>query len=132
MKNQKEMNTVTYVFTDGTKQSQPIVKQSFFNDRGKLRTKDEMMRLFTDTASDRGAILFSVDSEEDVRIENVKEVHFTIKEKKNAKKDFKDVKRNNPEGYVKERHKMRNLFLDKLSKLRFNLRKKGLILTSNI
>lgn len=122
----KEMDTVVFIYPDGTKQSQIINKESFFDNKGKRKSRYEMMQMFQETALDRGAISFSIDSE-NVSEEpiNTKKSEFTFKERKFAKKDYKDFKKSNPEEFIKFQEKFRKEFLDKLmstKRLKFNLK----------
>lgn len=123
-RNKLEMDTVTYSFADGTKQVQPINKEAFFSDnKGKIRSSNEMFELFKQTGLDRGAVSFTIDADtEEQIINNSVEQHYTFKERYNAKRDYKEFKKNNPEQFHKERVKLINQLSDGLSKrLKFNL-----------
>jgi hypothetical protein len=50
---------------------------------------------------------------------------FTKKEKKNAKRDYKELKKTNPHGFLNSLKQFRANFIDRISKekLRFNLKK---------
>lgn len=118
----KELDTVTYSFADGTKQVQPVNKESFFNEKNRRRSNDEMIKLFQQTMYDKGAISFSIDAEEAENTKVEKEIHFTIKDRKNAKRDYKEFRNRNLPGFINNRKAFRTEFLDKLKrKLKFNL-----------
>ena len=119
------MNTVTYKFGDGTRVIQPIQKQAFTNEKGKSRSENDMNKLFNETAWDKGATSFTVDSEVDDSVKAVKEIHFTKDQKKQARKDYKDIKSENPKGHAKRLQQFKAELVDKFSnnkrRLRFNL-----------
>ena len=76
------MNTITYTLENGTKIVQPINKESFINEKGRKRTEVEMHKLFADTAWDKRAVKYTIDSETDESVATEKELHFTkMKEK---------------------------------------------------
>ena len=63
------MNTITYTLENGTKIVQPINKQAFVNEKGRLRTEAEMHKLFSDTAWDKRAVKYTIDSETNESVE---------------------------------------------------------------
>lgn len=121
-KQQQELTTVTYNFKDNTKVVQHIGKNIHFDERGRKRSIGEIMNIFHTTAWDKGAISFTLDAESSEEIDNTKEIHFTSKERYNAKRDYKEFKKRNPEAFRKENNKFINELMDKLTRrLRFNL-----------
>ena len=109
------MNTVTYTLENGTKIVQPINKQAFVNEKGRQRTEAEMHKLFADTAWDKRAIKYTIDSETDESIGTTKEIHFTKNEKKIAKRDYKDFKQSNPNGFKQSLKTFQKQFVDAIT-----------------
>ena len=109
------MNTVTYTLENGTKMVQPINKQAFVNEKGRQRTEAEMHKLFADTAWDKRAIKYTIDSETDESIGTTKEIHFTKNEKKIAKRDYKDFKQSNPNGFKQSLKTFQKQFVDAIT-----------------
>ena len=93
--NTEKFTTVTYTLENGTKIVQPINKQAFVNEKGHQRTEAEMCKLFADTAWDKKAISYTIDSETNESIVKEKEVHFTKDERKIAKRDYKEFQKSN-------------------------------------
>lgn len=123
----REMNSITYSFVDGTKQVQPINKEVYFGERGRKRSFYEILDVFKSTASDKGAINFTIDAETENTIERPVNESFTAKEKYRAKKDYKEFKKNTAV-FSKERSKFLAYIADKFSgKLRFNLVQVGML-----
>ena len=106
------MNTITYTLENGTKIVQPINKQSFVNEKGRLRTEAEMHKLFADTAWDKRAVKYTIDSETDESIATEKELHFTKNERKVAKRDYKDFQKSNPNGFKQSLKSFQKQFVD--------------------
>ncbi len=52
--------TVTYHFDDDTKQVSQINKEVFFNERGKSRSPQDVLEVFTSTQHDLGATSFTL------------------------------------------------------------------------
>ena len=122
------MDTITYLFADGSKQSQPIIAEAFFDAKGKKRTRSEMVELFQQTAWDRRAESFSIDADTPEEQVTTEEPIFTSKERKIARQDYKDFMKSNPEGFAKSKGKFKAEFNDKLAstrRLRFNLKEGG-------
>ena len=97
--NTEKFTTVTYTLENETKIVQPINKQAFVNEKGRKRTEAEMHKLFADTAWDKRAIKYTIDSETNESISTEKELHFTKNEIKVAKRDYKDFQKSNPNGF---------------------------------
>lgn len=112
------MNTVTYTLENGTKIVQPINKQSFVNEKGRKRTEAEMYKLFADTAWDKRAIKYTIDSETDESIATEKELHFTKNERKVAKRDYKDFQKSNPNGFKQSLKSFQKQFVDSVTNSR--------------
>ena len=118
------MNTVTYTLENGTKIVQPINKQSFINEKGRLRTEAEMHKLFADTAWDKRAVKYTIDSETDESITTEKEIHFTKNERKVAKRDYKDFQKSNPKGFNQSLSNFQRQFIDAIThnkRIRMNI-----------
>ena len=118
------MNTITYTLENGTKIVQPINKQAFVNEKGRQRTEAEMHKLFADTAWDKRAIKYTIDSETDESIGTTKEIHFTKNEKKIAKRDYKDFKQSNPNGFKQSLKTFQKQFVDAIThnkRIRMNI-----------
>ena len=118
MQDIKIMNTVTYTLENGTKIVQPINKQAFVNERGRKRTEAEMHKLFADTAWDKGAVKYVIDSETDESIATEKELHFTKNERKVAKRDYKDFIKSNPQGFKQSLKSFQKQFVDSVTNRR--------------
>lgn len=121
------MNTITYTLENGTKIMQPINKQAFVNEKGRLRTEEEMHKLFSDTAWDKRAVKYTIDSETNESIAKEKELHFTKNERKIAKKDYQDFRRSNSLGF---KHSLRvfqrqfvDTFVNNQKRSKFNISK---------
>lgn len=93
------MNTITYTLENGTKIIQPIGAHALVNEKGRIRTAAQMHQLFADTAWDKRAVKYTIDSETDESIAIEKELHFTKNERKVAKRDYKEFQKSNPEGF---------------------------------
>ena len=118
------MNTITYTLENGTKIVQPINKEVFINEKGRLRTEAEMHKLFADTAWDKRAIKYTIDSETDESIATEKELHFTKNEKKVAKRDYKDFQKSNPNGFKQSLNSFQKQFVDSVTnckRIRMNI-----------
>ena len=112
------MNTITYTLENGTKIVQPINKEVFINERGRKRTEAEMHKLFSDTAWDKGAVKYVIDSETDESIATEKEIHFTKNEIKVAKRDYKDFQKSNPNGFKQSLKSFQKQFVDSVTNSR--------------
>ena len=118
------MNTVTYTLENGTKIVQPINKQAFVNEKGRQRTEAEMRKLFADTAWDKRAVKYTIDSETDESIDTTKEIHFTKNERKVAKRDYKDFQKSNPKGFNQSLSNFQRQFIDAVThnkRIRMNI-----------
>ena len=118
------MNTITYTLENGTKIVQPINKQAFVNDKGRQRTEAEMHKLFADTAWDKRAVKYTIDSETDESIATEKEIHFTKNERKVAKRDYKDFIKSNPNGFKQALRSFQKQFVDAIThnkRIRMNI-----------
>ena len=109
------MNTVTYTLENGTKIVQPINKQAFVNEKGRRKTEAEMHKLFADTAWDKRAVKYTIDSETDESIATEKELHFTKNERKVAKRDYKDFQKSNPNGFKQSLKSFQKQFVDAIT-----------------
>lgn len=116
--NTEKFTTVTYTLENGTKISQPINKQAFVNERGRVRTEGELHKLFTETAWDKRAISYTIDSETDDTIVIEKEIHFTKNERKVAKRDYNDFQKSNPNGFKQSLKSFQKQFVDAITNSR--------------
>ena len=112
------MNTVTYTLENGTKIVQPINKQAFVNEKGRLRTEAEMHKLFSDTAWDKRAVKYTIDSETNESVATEKELYFTKNERKVAKRDYKDFIKSNPNGFKQSLKSFQKQFVDSVTNCR--------------
>jgi len=122
--NTEKFTTVTYTLENGTKIVQPINKQAFVNEKGRSRTEAEMHKLFTETAWDKRAVSYTIDSEDGGGIVVTKEIHFTKNEKKVAKRDYKEMIKSNSLGFKHSLKAFQKQFVDSLTnnrRLRFNI-----------
>lgn len=122
--NTEKFTTVTYTLENGTKIVQPINKQAFVNEKGRLRTEAEMHKLFADTAWDKRAVKYTIDSETNESIVAEKEIHFTKNERKVAKRDYKEMVRSNSLGFKHSLRVFQKQFVDALTnnkRIRFNV-----------
>ena len=122
--NTERFTTVTYTLENGTKIVQPINKQAFVNEKGRLRTEAEMHKLFADTAWDKRAVKYTIDSETDESIDTTKEIHFTKNERKIAKRDYKDFQKSNPKGFNQSLSNFQRQFIDAIThnkRIRMNI-----------
>ena len=118
------MNTVTYTLENGTKIVQPINKQAFVNEKGRFRTEATLHQLFSDTAWDKRAVKYTIDSETNESVETTKEIHFTKNERKVAKRDYKDFQKSNPNGFKQSLRSFQKQFVDAIThnkRIRMNI-----------
>jgi len=116
--NTEKFTTVTYTLENGAKVSQPINKEAFVNERGRRRTEAELHKLFTETAWDKRAISFTIDSETNDTVTTEKEIHFTKNERKVAKRDYKDFMKSNPNGFKQSLKTFQKQFVDVITNSR--------------
>ena len=122
--NTERFTTVTYTLENGTKIVQPINKQAFVNEKGRRKTEAEMHKLFADTAWDKRAVKYTIDSETDESITTEKEIHFTKNERKVAKRDYKDFMKSNPNGFKQSLKTFQKQFVDAVThnkRIRMNI-----------
>lgn len=116
--NTEKFTTVTYTLENGTKIVQPINKQAFVNEKGRLRTEAEMHKLFSDTAWDKRAVKYTIDSETNESVTTEKELHFTKNERKVAKRDYKEFQKSNSLGFKHSLRAFQKQFVDSLTNSR--------------
>jgi hypothetical protein len=114
--NTEKFTTVTYTLANGAKIAQPITKESFFDIKGRRKNESQLHKIFQETAWDKGAISYTVDSDTDETVIVEKEIHFTKNEKKIAKRDYEEYKKSNPNGFNKSLFEFQKQFVDTLSK----------------
>jgi len=122
--NTEKFTTVTYTLENGVKIAQPINKQAFVNEKGRNRTEAEMHKLFTETAWDKRAVSYTIDSETNDSVVAEKELHFTKNERKVAKRDYKEFQKSNSLGFKHSLKAFQKQFVDSLTnnrRLRFNI-----------
>ena len=118
------MNTVTYTLENGTKIVQPINKECFVNHKGNPVSEATLHQLFADTAWDKRAVKYTIDSETDESIDTTKEIHFTKNERKVAKRDYKDFQKSNPKGFNQSLSNFQRQFIDAIThnkRIRMNI-----------
>ena len=118
------MNTITYTLENGTKIVQPINKQAFVNHKGNPVSEATLHQLFSDTAWDKGAVKYVIDSETNESVTTEKELHFTKNEKKIAKRDYKDFIKSNPNGFKQSLKSFQKQFVDAITqnkRIRMNI-----------
>lgn len=100
--NTEDFTTVTYTLENGTRIAQPITKATLAPDnRGKRKSKQDLINLFSETAWDKGAVSFEIDSEQDTRPVVENEVHFSKLDKKLAKAQHKAFLKENSKQYLR-------------------------------
>lgn len=122
--NTEKFTTVTYNFADGTKLVQPITKGVIYGEKGRKRTINDLHKLFAETAWDKKAISYTIDSETNDTIVIEKEIHFTKNERKVAKRDYKDFMKSNPNGFKQSLKSFQKQFVDAIThnkRIRFNI-----------
>ena len=120
----EDLTTVVYHFADGTKIVQQINKESFVNEKDRQKSSEEMHYMFQSTCIDKKAVSYTLNGDaENIKI--VKEQHFTKEERKNAKRDYKEFKRLNPNEFNNSLNQFKQMVTDKFAfntrPLRFNL-----------
>ena len=118
------MNTVTYTLKNGTKIVQPINKECFVNHKGNPVSEATLHQLFSDTAWDKRAVKYTIDSETNESIDTTREIHFTKNEKKIAKRDYKDFQKSNPNGFKQSLKSFQRQFVDAVTnckRIRMNI-----------
>lgn len=116
--NTEKFTTVTYTLKNDVKIAQPINKEAFYNIKGNRRTEAEMHKLFQETAWDKGAISYSIDSETNEEFIVEKEIYFSKADKKLAKAQYADFKKQNPEGFKKQLKEFQKHMFNSLSNKR--------------
>ena len=109
------MNTVTYTLENGTKIVQPINKECFVNHKGNPVSEATLHQLFSDTAWDKRAVKYTIDSETNESVDTTKEIHFTKNERKVAKRDYKDFQKSNPNGFKQSLRSFQKQFVDAIT-----------------
>ena len=112
------MNTITYTLENGTKVMQPINKQALVNEKGRVKTEAEMHKLFSDTAWDKRAVKYTIDSETNESVATEKELHFTKNERKVAKRDYKEMVKSNSLGFKHSLKAFQKQFVDSVTNCR--------------
>ena len=122
--NTEKFTTVTYTLENGTKIVQPINKECFVNQKGNKISESALHKLFADTAWDKRAVKYTIDSETNESVTTEKEIHFTKNERKVAKRDYKDFIKSNPNGFKQSLKTFQKQFVDALTnnkRIRFNI-----------
>jgi hypothetical protein len=122
--NTEKFTTVTYTLANGAKIAQPINKQAFVDEKGRQKTEAQLHKLFEDTAWDKRAISYTIDSETNESITTEKELHFTKNERKVAKRDYKEFQKFNSLSFKHSLRTFQKQFVDALTnnkRLRFNI-----------
>ena len=116
--NTEKFTTVTYTLENGTKIVQPINKECFVNQKGNKISESALHQLFSDTAWDKRAIKYTIDSETNESVTTEKEIHFTKNERKVAKRDYKDFQKSNPNGFKQSLKSFQKQFVDSVTNCR--------------
>ena len=112
------MNTITYTLENGSKIVQPINKECFVNQKGNKISESALHQLFSDTAWDKRAVKYTIDSETNESVTTEKEIHFTKNERKVAKRDYKDFIKSNPNGFKQSLKSFQKQFVDSVTNCR--------------
>ena len=116
--NTEKFTTVTYTLENNVKIVQPINKQAFINEKGRPRTEAEMHKLFIETAWDKRAVSYTIDSETNDSVVVGKEIHFSKNAKKTAKRDYNDFIKSNPNGFKQSLKTFQKQFVDSVTNCR--------------
>ena len=122
--NTERFTTVTYTLENGTKIVQPINKECFVNQKGNKISESALHQLFSDTAWDKRAVKYTIDSETNESVTTEKEIHFTKNERKVAKRDYKDFMKSNPNGFKQSLKTFQKQFVDAIThnkRIRMNI-----------
>ena len=122
--NTEKFTTVTYTLENGTKIVQPINKECFVNQKGNKISESALHQLFSDTAWDKRAVKYTIDSETNESVTTEKEIHFTKNERKVAKRDYKDFIKSNPNGFKQSLKTFQKQFVDAIThnkRIRMNI-----------
>ena len=122
--NTENFTTVTYTLANSAKIVQPINKQAFVDEKGRQRTEAQLRKLFEDTAWDKRAVSYTVDSETNDSVVVEKEIHFTKNERKVAKRDYKEMVKSNTLGFRHSLKTFQKQFVDALTnnkRIKFNI-----------
>ena len=122
--NTEKFTTVTYTLENGTKIVQPINKECFVNQKGNKISESALHQLFSDTAWDKRAVKYTIDSETNESVTTEKEIHFTKNERKVAKRDYKDFMKSNPNGFKQALRSFQKQFVDAIThnkRIRMNI-----------
>lgn len=122
--NTERFTTVTYTLEKGTKIVQPINKECFVNQKGNKISESALHQLFSDTAWDKRAVKYTIDSETNESVTTEKEIHFTKNERKVAKRDYKDFMKSNPNGFKQSLKTFQKQFVDAIThnkRIRMNI-----------
>jgi arginyl-tRNA--protein-N-Asp/Glu arginylyltransferase len=119
--NNQEITTVTYNFEDGTRILQPINKECLFDSKGRRVSVNQLNNLFESTAYDKKATSFSLESiESPEKVENVSE--FSKIEKYNAKKDYRDFRKENNGAFKNQKSQFQAMVVDKFKNTKMKIR----------
>lgn len=116
--NTEKFTTVTYQLENGSKIVQPINKECFVNHKGNKISEGALHQLFSDTAWDKRAVKYTIDSETNESVKTEKELHFTKNERKVAKRDYKDFMKSNLNGFKQSLKTFQKQFVDVITNSR--------------
>ena len=122
--NTEKFTTVTYTLENSAKIVQPINKECFVNQKGNKISESALHQLFSDTAWDKRAVKYTIDSETNESVTTEKEIHFTKNERKIAKRDYKDFMKSNPNGFKQALKTFQKQFVDAIThnkRIRMNI-----------
>lgn len=122
--NTEKFTTVTYTLENGTKIVQPINKQAFVDEKGRKKTEAQLHKLFTETAWDKRAVSYTIDSETNESMSSEKEIYFSKNDRKVAKRDYKEFQKSNPHGFKQSLRSFQKQFVDVIThnkRIRMNI-----------
>ena len=131
MKNQEQLTTVTYIFTDNTKVVQPIGKKAFFDEKGRKRSIQQLEHVFNTTALDKGKACLGYTLESKSFEEVLQsEPEFSKVEHYNAKKDYKDFIKSNLKEFNNQKRQFQAMVIDKFTNAKMRVRMNATILAN--
>lgn len=115
-------DTIVYNLANNVKIVQPINKQAFVNEKGKQRSHQDMINLFNQTAWDKRAESFTLNSEAVLTEIKTVEPEFTKKERYDARRNYKEFQKSNPNGFNNSLKQFRAMVIDKFTNTKMKVR----------
>ena len=124
MKNQEITagDSVTFTYPNGSKITQPITKEGLLTQRGYRKSPGEVVAMLSSTCWDKGADKFTVNAESVEEKEVEQDTVFTKKERYNAKKDYRDFQKENPNAFRNSLKQFRAMVNDKFANTKIRVR----------